>query len=1032
MKITRLSMKNPVGTALFATALAVLGIITVRGLPIAYWPNITPPFLIVQTPYPGVSPEDIEEEVTKPLERVVSTVSNIYEVESLSIEGMSQLTVRFDWGTDVNRAKIDLREKLDGARGELPRDIQPTSVLALDALIPAPLELAVTSKRYDEGELRRILEDRIVNRLLRLPNVAAIDIRGGGDKVVRVEANPEKMLNLGITLDQLTQVLGSENLNIPAGELTQGSRQFIVRSFNKFQSLDDIRSVVINLRGQTPILLGDIATVRFTDDDRVGIAYIDGQESLALSVRQTTDGNTVAMVDEVNSEMEGIRRSWPDLEFRVIKDDSAFIRSTIRSVSTNVLFGALVASLFIYLFLGSIRNTFIIVISIPVSILATFLVMGALGISLNTISLGGLALGVGMIVDSSIVVLENLFYRQRRLNGVSSMTLEAKTDLFDNAVSEVALPITASIATSVVVFLPLAFTKGLSYFLLGELSLTVVAALIFSLIVSFTVIPTLSLRVLKVDGGSHLLPRQWQKMIDWIAKIYRPVITALSSNWKRALLTMIAAFSLLVIPIAGIRLLDIEELPRIDEGQIRVNLKLPIGTSLDATSGIASDMEEKLMQIPEIYQVYSVVGLSAFYNQPISNIAWFDCRVPPSKGDLDAVMAKMRQALTGYPDAKIDVKVQNIGAGMGSSGIDVRVVGPNLDTLATISEEIQDSLRAYPSIINLTSNLDAGKPEVQVVVDRQKAAHWGFSTARVASLVRTAVDGVAVTKFSTADGNQYDVEVSLDRSAVRSLPDLRELSLQTPLGTVIPLRAVADFRMKPGPSEIRRSDQERFLAVTGDAAPGYRQRDVRAIAARVQQHITLPADYRWKQAGASRSIVESFQSLAIALVLAIFLVYVVMASQFNSFWQPIVISTAIPLALIGAVLGLILFKGALNVNSFLGIIMLSGIVVNNGILLIDFINRGRREDNMPRLEAIIQAGQRRLRPILMTTLTTMAGMMFIALGLGTGGETLVPLSAVVIGGLASSTLLTLLVVPAIYTLFDAFFTRIAGKKEMKA
>ncbi len=1030
MKLSRLSMRNPVGTALFATAIAVLGLITLRSLPIAYWPNITPPFLIVQTPYPGAAPEDIEEEVTKPLERVVSTISNIYEVESLSIEGLSQLTLRFNWGTDVNRSKIDLREKLDGARGELPRDIQPTSVLALDALIPAPLELAVTSNRYDQGELRRLLEDRIVNRFLRLPNVAAVDIRGGQDKIVRVEADPLKLVHLGIPLDRLTQVLGSENINVPAGELTQGSRQFILRSFNKYQSLDDIRNIVIELRGQTPVLLRDVATVRFVDDDRVGIASVNGEESLALAVRQTTDGNTVALVGEVMAELQSVQESWPDINFQVIKDDSAFIRSTIRSVTTNVLLGALIAALFIYLFLGSLRNTFIIVLSIPVSILATFLVMGALKISLNTISLGGLALGVGMIVDSSIVVLENLYYRQRKLNSTAVMDREAKIDLYDAAVSEVALPITASIATSVVVFLPLAFTKGITYFLLGELSLTVVGALIFSLLVSFTVIPALSLKLLQVDGGSSLLPRLWQRAIGWLANVYRPVIRAVSGNWKRALLTIVIAFSLMIIPIAGVRMLDIEELPRIDEGKIRVNLELPVGTSLDATEGIAEDMEAKMLAIPEIFQVYSVVGLSAFYNQPLSNIAWFDCSIPASQGNLDDVMAKMRRTLTGYPDAKIDVKVQNIGAGMGSSGIDVRVAGPNLDTLAAISDELLDSLRAYPQIINLASNLEAGKPEIRIVVDRKKAARWGLSSARVASLVRTAVDGIAVTKYSTPDGNMYDVEVSFDRSAVRSLPDLRDLPLQTPLGTVIPLRAIAEFKMRPGPAQIRRSDQERFLSVTGDAGPGYRQRDVRAIAAEVQQHMQLPRDYRWKRAGASRSIIESFQSLAIALALAIFLVYVVMASQFNSFWQPIVISTAIPLALIGAVLGLIVFKGAINVNSLLGIIMLSGVVVNNGILLVDFINRGRREENMDRLEAIIQAGQRRLRPILMTTLTTMAGMLFIALGVGTGGETLVPLSAVVIGGLASSTLLTLLVVPAIYTLFDTFFSRVGTRRTL--
>jgi len=1023
MKLAHLAMRNPVGTSLFAAVFVVLGLIAVSGLPVAYWPNITPPFLVVQTPYPGVSPEDIEEEVTKPIERVISTIDNIYEVESSSLEGVSQLIVRFEWGTDVKASKQDLREKLDAARGQLPRDIQPSSILALDALMPAPLEIAASSDRYDQGELRSLLEDKIVPQILRLPNAAAVDIRGGRQKVVRVEADPEKLIALNLPVERITQMLGAENVNVPAGKLTQSSRQYILRSFNKYQSLEDIRNVILDLRGATPILVGDVATVRLVDDEQIGIARVNGDPALAFSIRQSTDGNTVALVDETLRELEDIKAAWPDIKFQVIKDDSEFIKATINSVTTNVLFGAIIASLFIYLFLGSWRNTMIIVLSIPVSVLSTFLVMKSLGITLNTISLGGLALGVGMIVDASIVVLENLYYRQKLFTESGNVEGKKRIDLFADAVGEVALPITASIATSVVVFLPLAFTTGLAFFLLGELSLTVVAALIFSLIVSFTVIPALSLPLLQVDGGTRGISKLWQRFIDWLTRIYRPLIKITAGNTKRALATVVISFLLLIIPFLIAQHLDVEQLPRMNEGTIRVNVEFPIGTSLEATSNMVADIENRLMTFDQIETIYSVVGLTAFYNQQVPQIAWIDCRLPMGSGDADELMVRMREMLTGYPDADIEVLITTINAGMSTDGFDLRVVGPELETLTQISEQLIDSLSAHREVINLNSNMSQGKPEILITVDRAEAARWGLSPASIASTIRTAVDGVTATKYSSTEGDLYDVEVSLNRSVIRSFQDLRELPLQTPGGVVLPLRAVAGFSQRPGPAEIRRSDQERFLAVTGDAAPGIRQRDVRQIAENVKANIDLPPDYRWKEAGAARSIVESFRSLGVALVLAIFLVYVVMASQFNSFWQPIVISTAIPLSLIGAALGLLVFGGELNINSFLGVIMLAGIVVNNGILLVDYINRGRRDEGLERTEAIVQAGERRLRPILMTTLTTVSGMLFIALGLGTGGETLIPLSAVVIGGLTTSTLLTLFVVPAIYLVFDSLLSK---------
>ncbi len=1020
-------MKNPVGTIFIMFTLALLGLIALRGLPISYWPDITPPFLVVQTPFLGAVPEDIEEEVTKPLERVASTVDEIYEIESSSTEGMSQLTVRFNWGTDITQAKTDMREKIDGARPLLPRDVGPTSILALDALLPAPLEIAVSSDRYDQGSIRKFLEDEIVVRLLRLSNVAAVDIRGGRAKIVRVSADPEKLLNLGIPLGAVSNALAIDNVNAPGGKMTQGTREFIIRTFNKYESLDDIRDVVVAQRGTIPVRVGDLANVLLVDDEQIGIARINGEQALALSIRQSAGGNTVALVDEVNYELERIRNDYPYMHFNTIKDDSDFIRKAIRSVSTNVVLGAILASIFIYLFLGSLRNTIIIALSVPVSIFATFLVMKTFGLTINTISLGGLALGVGMIVDASIVVLENIFYRLKLDGG------ESRIDRAILAVREVGLAISASVMTTVVVFLPLAFTRGLAFFLLGELALTVVAALLFSLLVALTLIPMLSFKIMSVHEPRLFLPRAWSRMIDWLSGVYRPIVNFAAGNARRAGITIIFACLLMAIPVFIFSKLDVDEMPPLDQGQFRVELELPRGTSLAATSGIAADMEKKLLGIERVRQVYSVVGLTAFYNRSSPHTAFIDIQVDTKDGRLstEPVIKEARELLTGYPDARITARVLTVMEGMVSKTVDLQVLGPDLDTLRALSEALSDTLLSYPELTNVQNNLTAGKPELVIHVDRNKASEWGLSVSKIANTIRTAVDGVVVTHYSTREGVLYDVEVTLLRSKIRTLHDVRELPFQTPSGTVVPLRAVADFSITPGPANIRRSDQQRFFSVTADAAEGVAMRKARSVAKQVQSNFILPMDYTWREAGASRAVVESFQSLGIALLLAVFLVYVVMATQFNNVWQPLVIASAIPLSLFGAAFGLLVFGAGLNINSFLGMIMLSGIVVNNGILLIDYINRLRKK-GVSRFRAIVEAGQRRMRPILMTSLTTISGMLFIALGLGEGTETLVPLSAVVIGGLASSTALTLLIVPAIYTLFDSFFNMFAGRKKEAA
>ncbi len=1021
MSLTRTSMRFPVGTVLISIAVAVLGLISLRSLPVAYWPDITPSFLIVQAPYPGVSPEDIEEEVTKPLERAVSQVDDIYELESSSTEGFSQLTIRFDWGVDVERAKIDVRDKIEAARRNLPRDLEQISILALDALLPAPVELAVSSDELDQAAIRTLLEDKIVSRFQRLPNVASVSIRGGRNRVVRVQVDPDALHALGLTMDAVTAAVGRENVDTPAGSMLQGESDLLIRTFNKYDSLEEIGQVVVARTGLTPVRLNQIATVMLINDDPVGLARVNGQPVLILSLRQTSGGNTVALKEEVSHELSRVQDAFPSLAFRVIKDDSAFIRSSIRAVTFNVALGALLAAVVIFLFLGSIRNTLLIALSIPVSVLATFMVLSSLGLSINTISLGGLALGVGMIVDASIVVLENAFTRlKQRINAKGQLTAGERLTTIADATGEVMLPVLASVTTSIVVFLPLAFTKGLAFFLLGELSLTVVSALLFSLLAAFTLVPTLSHQMMSVHEPRFLPARAWNGMLETIIRAYRPTLNFTCGRPWRALLTLLIAAALFVVPIIILQKLDVEQFPEINQGQVRIDIELPVGTELERTDSIIRDIEQRALDTQGTESVYSVTGLTAFYNQPSHHTAYLSVLFTPEETTADSMIARLERGLPDYPDTRMAIRTLSVGEGIRSSGLELKVVGPELAMLRTISEQILDSLRARGKLINLSSNMQRGNPEWLIHVDRMKAAAWGLSPSTVATMVRTAVEGSQVSTYSTPAGNRYDVIVSLDRNRYRSTDALRNLQLPTPYGIPVRLETVADFENQPGPAEIRRSDQQRFVSVGAEGARGVLEKEVRTIGQEIMEHLELPDGYAWRTAGASRALTESFQSLGIALLLALFLVYVVMATQFNSLWQPLVIGVSIPFAYIGAMLGLLVFNAALNINSILGMIMLTGIVVNNGILLIDFINRGRRE-GQARLEAMILAGQRRIRPILMTILTTILGMLFLALGVGVGSESLLPLGAAVVGGLLFSTLLTLLLMPAVYTLFDAFF-----------
>jgi HAE1 family hydrophobic/amphiphilic exporter-1 len=1012
MKIAELSIKRKVGTILITLSVVIIGLLSIPNIPVSFWPEFVAPSLIIIAPYPGVAPTEVEEQIAKPLEEELSTIDGMEELETTCMEGMCQVLVRFGWGVDFDDAKLKVQERTNKARSRFPREALEPRVLQVQDFLPPGIELGFNSDQRDLNEVRDYVETKLKNRFLRLENVATVQTFGGYEQQVAVNVDPDRLYAYGLTLAQVNAALASENLNVPAGKIQTELKNYFIRILGKFSDVEDIQNIIVAANNGVPIYLKDIAQVTLENKEQLSITRLNGKLLVGLAIREKSGGNTVAMCDEVKEELKTIKKILPqDIQVTIIRDQSLFIKKSIQNVLKNAAIGALLASLVLLLFLGSVRNTLIIMLSIPVSIIATFFLIDWFGLTINTISLGGLALGVGMIVDASVVVIENIFRNLRERRGQDRFTTVV------DATSEVASAITSSTLTSVVVFFPLAFLVGLFAVLLGELALTIVFALSISVIVALTIVPLLSFRLMKIDLGTSMfgfLVRAWQNIFDRLTQLYRA-----SLRWALAhrLLTILLAVLILILSIAIFpRLLDVELLPSINQGEFRVELTLAEGTRLEFTDAIASKVESEILQRNEVAQVSSVIGVASARGDLKSNFASITVNLKPQfLPQIQFIMEDIRNRYRSLVGTKVVVRQIEVTEGMKQMPVNVRIAGDDLAVLEEIGARATNIIREVPGVVNLTSSLAEGLSEFSIKINRIKAADLGLSNSQIAGAVRLAVLGSAATRLSSF-GKEYDITVSADGSKIRDVNELLDLPLTTMKGSIVPLRAVAEVSLERAPSEIKRFDQQRVLEIKADVA-GRNQREVVAEVKNKLATLNLPSDYFITYGGQSKAIADSFKSLLTALVIAIFLVYVVMGTQFNSFLHPFTIAMTIPLALIGVFLGLFIFGAALSMNALLGSIMLVGIVVNNGILLIDFILQLRAR-GMSKDEAILEAGTLRLRPILITSLTTIFGMIPIALGLGEGGEALQPLGAVVVGGLTTSTFLTLIVIPCVYSLLD--------------
>jgi HAE1 family hydrophobic/amphiphilic exporter-1 len=1018
---------RPVLTAVVFLVIVTLGVVSFSRLSIDLMPEITFPSISVVTDYGDVGPEEIEESVTRPIEEALAAVQGAQEITSTSTEGSSRVRVAFNWGTDLDAAANDIRDRIDRVMGRLPEDISRPMIRKFDLSSFPVLFLGVASD-LSPLELRHIVEDQVKYRLERVPGVAAVDVRGGLSREIHVDLRAAQLKALGISTDALLAALRSENQNIPAGLYDEGDLEVLVRTQGEYHSLDELRNTVIATRNGVPIRLQDVADVEDSWEEVRQFVRMDGKPGVRLSINKQSGANTVRVAEGVRAEVERVNRDIPQIRMIPLLDTSTYIKQSINNLGRAAIAGGMLAVLILFLFLRNLSSTVIISTAIPISVCATFGLMYFGGFTLNIITFGGLALGIGMLVDSAIVVLENIYRYRESGNGRVQSALDGT--------SEVWSAIVASTLTTLVVFFPVVFIRGLSGIMFQQMAYVMSFALLCALIVALTLIPVLASRFLKVrssdnPGRNGHLHRVYSWSEDTFSRLetrYSRVLVWALGHRRTVLLGVAGIFMLSLVLI---RFIGVELMPAADEGEVRVSLEMGVGTRLDVVDQTTRTVEEIVQsEVPEATTVLSRVGGGGWRASGGHTAEVSVDLVPRSqrRRSSEQIANDLRRTLSGLPGATIRTSagrglfVLRMGASSGNA-VNVEIRGYDLETAQRLSQQVDAAVRTVPGITDTRISREEGSPEKIVRIDRQRAADLGLDVGRIGEALQTAIGG-SQASFYRESGKQYRILVRLSEEDRRSLTDILDLTVVNNRGEPVALRNVVSIMDDEGPVSIERKDQERIITVDAN----FTRRDMGSIIRDIRSRlraIPVPKDFAVLFGGDYEEQQEAFRELLLGLILAVFLVYMVMAGQFESFRDPLVVLFAIPVGVVGVVVTMILTGTIFSMQAFIGCIILTGIVVNNAILLVDYTNRLRRHHGLALFEAIKTSGSRRLRPILMTTLTTSLGLLPLSLGLGEGGEAQAPLARVVIGGLLGSMLITLVLIPVVYSVFEE---RVASRR----
>lgn len=1010
MSLIEVAVRRPVTVAMGAVTLLLFGVLALLDLPVNLLPELSYPSLTVRTEYEGAAPAEIEALISKPIEQSIGVVKNVRSVKSISRPGQSDVILHFNWGTDMDMAGLDVREKLEVL--QLP--LQATRPLLLrfnPATAPIMrLALSMDSDAADEAlqlkTLRRYADETLQRNLEPVSGVAAVKISGGLEDEVQIDVDLDRLTQLGLDLGALNARLLAENMNVSAGRLEDDNQRYLVRTINQFSSMQDIGSMVISTAGDRPVRLRDVASVVQGHHERDAVIRVDGLEAIEIAVYKEGDANTVRVAAAVHAVRARNNDMLPaGMRLQVVDDQSRFITASIRQVVSAALLGGVLAMAVIFVFLRSLVPTIIIGLSIPISIVATFFLMNRAGVGLNIMSLGGIALAAGLLVDNAIVVLENIARQRRRHPGSAHAAAIAGT-------RQVAAAVVAATLTTMAVFVPLAFVEGVAGELFRDQALTVSFALAVSLLVAMTLIPMLAGRLsgssgaTTADHGGHEL--------HWLRQRY----AALLHRALQQRLPILAA-ALLLLGAAGFYLAQqkLELIPQLAQGRYEITLELSPGSPLRDTDAMIRQLQRISDELPEIEFTYAVSGsgnrIDANPTAAGENIGRL--LVVQQAGGSDSEqhsMAALRQAIAQLPGVSASfTRPQLLSI---DKPVEVEIAGYDLADLKRAADLVEQHISSLPMLVDIESSMARGHPEIQIVFDQQRAAALGLTVDEMTQRIVRSVRGEVATRYSWRD-RKIDVLVRASEHQRTSMADIRKLVINPGSSRPLTLDAVATVTSVEGPAEIRRSDQQRVAVIAANLASGPLGAAIDALESRLQS-VQLPAGTSVAIRGQNEELQASSRSLLFALALAIFLVYMVMAAQFESLLQPLIVLFSIPLAAIGVAIAVLMTGMPLSVMALIGLIMLAGIVVNNAIVLIDLVNQLRAQGAAV-TAALIEAGEQRLRPILMTTLTTILGLLPMAIGFGEGAELRSPMALTVISGLLLSMLLTLLIIPLLYSLF---------------
>lgn len=1006
---SKLCIRKPVTTIMVTLMVFIAGIVSYFNLDQALMPDMDLPIAVVMTTYVGASPEEIEELISKPMEESLGSIANVDTVTSYSSTNSSMVLLQFVDGTDIDMAAVDMRDKIDQMKSTLPDAAGDPMVIKMD-INAMPITIGVKAENMDLESLNDLLEDNVVNRLERIEGIASVSLSGGITNEVRITVDPVKLAGYGLTTSTLSGLLAAENMNLPSGDLTQGNTTVAVRTIGEFTSVQEINNLPIPTSTGAVIHLSDVARVEQVEADRDSFTYINGEKGILLSVDKQSTANLVKVSQSLKDEIAKLQRDYPELEIDMLSDTSDYIEMSLSNITETALLAAVIAFFVLLLFLKNAVTAGIIAVSIPTSIMATFALMHVTDINMNMISMGGVAIGIGMLVDNSVVVLDSIYqYYERGYTAAESAEIGAK---------EVSMAIIASTLTTVAVFLPMALIGGTTGAMMKNLSFTIMYALIASVVVALTFVPMACALLLKRETKTFVWKNlkflsfldRWEGAIDTLSRKYEKLLKWALRHRKKTVLTVLLVFilSLCSIPLAGM-----DFMASMDEGVATISVDLPNGTDLDTTEETTLEVLYRLQDIPEADVVYANVGsgmLSSGTNSASITMNLVDAK--DRKRSTEEVCDDIEKLLADIPGADITVSSSDAAMGsLASADVTMNVYGYDAATLVDVEDELIDKLSQVDGLSDVEGSTGDTVPEAKVTIDRAKASQYGITTASVAGALSTAISGSTATQYKL-DGTEIDVVIRYDTNSVNYLTDLNNLTVTSAYGTQVPLSDVATITMDESATTIMRENQKNYITISANA-DNMSTSEAQKLVEKAMADIELPDGCTYQFSGMMEKMNDTFRSLEIAMVVAVLLVYMIMASQFESLRYPFIVMFSMPLAITGAIIGLLITGNTITMPAMMGFVMLIGMVVNNGIVLVDYTNQ-LMDRGMNCYDALTSAGPRRLRPILMTTLTTVLGMVPMALATSEGSEMMQALAIAVIFGLTLSTVVTLIFIPVLY------------------